>query len=745
MMSTQQRYVANNYKYKAFISYSHSDEKWASWLHKALEAYRPPKGLVGQETPYGPVPARFAPVFRDREELATSTSLGDTLTEALRASACQVVICSPRAAKSRWTNEEILAFKRLGKAHRIFALIVDGEPGASENPETADEECFPPALIHELGEDNELTDIRTEPIAADARPGKDPKQAAKLKLLAGMLGVGYDDLRQREVQRRQRRMMMLTAAAVVGMTITSGLAITAYVARLEAEEQRRIAEIEAETARQTTEFMVGLFEVSDPSEALGNSITAREILDKGVERIDEELREQPEIQATLMDTMGTVYTSLGLYDVAIPLVAKSAERRRAIFGDEHLDVARSLDHLGEVQALKADYNEAEKNLREALAVRRDLLGSNAPDVADTLTQLAYVLTEKGDYKGAEPLIRESLDIRRAVFGESHSDVADSLEELGLNLFDQGDLDQSMTVLQQAVAMRRETHGELHPDLSDAINNLAYVMEAAGKLEKAEALFLEALGMQRRLYDEAHPAVATALSNVAYIYHVKGEYDAAESMYQELIALRKSVLGERHPDVATLLNNLAFLYYEKGDIAMALALGHDVLDMRREVLGNFHPEVAKSLNAIAIWYLEDGSLETAEALLREAVEINMAVHGDNHPDVADSLTLLASCLVAQERFDEAYEQAGAARRMYEAALPDGHWLTAVAASTEGAALTGLQKYAEAEVLLVDGYTVLSNDANAIPAFVDEAGERLVSLYEDWGKPDKAAQVLAMAER
>jgi hypothetical protein len=104
-----------------------------------------------------------------------------------------------------------------GKAHRIFALIVDGEPGASDNPEIADQECFPPALIHELGEDNELSEIRSEPIAADARPGKDPKQAAKLKLLAGMLGVGYDDLAQREAHRRHRRMMVLTTAAFIGI------------------------------------------------------------------------------------------------------------------------------------------------------------------------------------------------------------------------------------------------------------------------------------------------------------------------------------------------------------------------------------------------------------------------------------------------------------------------------------------------------------------------------------------------
>jgi hypothetical protein len=339
----------------------------------------------------GRIPERFAPVFRDREELATSTSLGEMLTESLRASACQIVICSPRAAKSRWTNEEIIAFKRLGKAHRIFALIVDGEPGASENPETADLECFPPALIHELGEDNELSDVRSEPIAADARPGKDPRQAAKLKLLAGMLGVGYDDLRQREVQRRQRRMMVLTTAAFVGMTITSGLAVTAYLARLEAEEQRRIAEIEAETARQTTQFMVGLFEVSDPSESLGNTITAREILDKGAERIDNELVEQPEIQATLMDTMGTVYTSLGLYPEAARLVDKSVQKRRELFGDAHPEVAASLTHLGEVQTLSADYKDAEQNLRESLEMRRTAFGSSSDEVAESLTRLGDVL------------------------------------------------------------------------------------------------------------------------------------------------------------------------------------------------------------------------------------------------------------------------------------------------------------------------------------------------------------------
>jgi hypothetical protein len=114
-------------KYRAFISYSHRDEKWAAWLHAALETYRVPKSLVGQTTAVGPVPARLAPVFRDREELPTATDLGNILTQALRDSAFQIVICSPPAARSRWVGEEVLTFKRLGRSDRVLCLIVDGD------------------------------------------------------------------------------------------------------------------------------------------------------------------------------------------------------------------------------------------------------------------------------------------------------------------------------------------------------------------------------------------------------------------------------------------------------------------------------------------------------------------------------------------------------------------------------------------------------------------------------------------
>lgn len=737
--------MAAHYKYRAFISYSHSDEKWAAWLHRSLETYRIPRQVVGSATEFGPVPERLAPVFRDREELSTATSLGDTLTQALRDSACQIVICSPRAAKSRWTNEEILTFKRLGRSHRIFCLIVDGEPGASADPATADQECFPPALIYEIGDDGQLTDVRSEPIAADARPGKDPKQAAKLKLIAGMLGVEYDSLRQREAHRRHRRMMVLTAAAFTGMAVTSGLAITAYFARVEAEQQRNEAQRQAETQRRTTQFFVDMFRVSDPSEARGNTVTVREVVDKGAARIEVELADQPEVQASLMDAMGTLYTGLGLYDSALPLVAKALYSRQQLFGDMNTDVASSLTHLGEVQALTAEYDTAEENLRKSLAVRRELLGDESPEVADTLTQLSYVLTRRGEFTEAEPLIREALAIRKAAHGNEHEDVAESLEALGLNLFDRGDLAGALPVLREAVAMRRATQGDLPPGpaLASALNNLGFVLLETGELEEAERLFAESLDIKRVVFNnEAHNEIAMGLNNVAYVLHIQGDFDSAELMYRELVEMQTSLLGKNHPDVAGSMNNLAFLYHDRGDTAAAIELAQESLAIKRAAYGNEHPEVARSLNVIAMWSMEEGDYATAEPMLRESLAMNEESLGRTHPDVAGSLTLLASCLVGRGAHDEALGLAVEARRIFSETLPPDHWRTAVAKSTEGAALAGMQRYEEAEPLLVSSHEILIKDESALGLFVAEATRRLEAMYVAWGKPDKAAEYRAM---
>jgi tetratricopeptide (TPR) repeat protein len=726
------------FKYRAFISYSHADEEWAKWLHKSLETYKVPKRLVGRESEFGPVPERLTPVFRDRDELATATSLGEILTRALEQSACQLVICSKKSAKSRWVNEEIKTFKRLGKSHRIFALIVDGEPGSSANPATADEECFPPALIYKMGADGQLTDEPTEPIAADVRPGKDSRLDVKLKLIAGMLGVGLDELKQREVQRRHRQMMWLVSASIAGMAITSSLAAAAWFARNEAERQRVRAESEAETARQTTRFMIDLFKVSDPSEALGNSITAREILDKGAARIDTELSGQPAIQATLMDTMGTVYTSLGLYQPAVDLVRKGYERRLKLWGPDHAEVADSLGHLGEVLTEKSDYDEAERSLLEALEVRRKLLGPQSDEVAGTLTQLADLYRLKGEYKAAESSASEALAIRRKIRGaKPHPDVALGLEVLGVIHAGAGEYDKAVKVLREAAAMQQALHPSAHPDVARAIDNLSSTLMDQGKADEAEPLSRLAVSMNRRLYGDVHPATAAGLNNLAYVLETRGQFDEAEAAYREALAINKKLLGDSHPRNAQIISNIAYVEYAKGETDAAVRTMRDSLEMSQKELGPDHPDVAARAVSLARWLIDAGKYDEARTLVEDALTIRRKALGLKHPQFAGTITLKAYLLLSMGQFEEARKLAASSRSTLLESLPPDSWQVAAAMNIEGAALARLGRYAEAEPLLVGSQQGLAKAP--IPNLAALGRQRLIELYERWGKLAEAQKL------
>ena len=229
-------------RYYAFLSYSHRDEDVAEWLHEAIEQFRVPPRLVGRLTDHGSVPPRLSPVFRDRGELAASDDLSEEIEEALAGSRFLIVLCSPAAVTSRWTNAEIESFKRLHPDAAVLAAIVDGEPFASEIPGREAEECFPLALRQKYDRRGRATGKRAEPIAADLREEGDGRQQGLLKIIAGMLDVGLDELVRREGRRRQRRLMFVSGASLLGMLISVGLAVTAIQSRDAARDQRREAE-----------------------------------------------------------------------------------------------------------------------------------------------------------------------------------------------------------------------------------------------------------------------------------------------------------------------------------------------------------------------------------------------------------------------------------------------------------------------------------------------------------------------
>jgi tetratricopeptide (TPR) repeat protein len=732
-------------KYLAFLSYSHRDAKWGSWLHKALESYRPPKQIVGKVTARGTVPKRLVPIFRDREELASATDLGTVIDEALRLSGCQIVICSPSAARSRWVNEEILAFKRLGREDRIFCLIVGGEPNASDDPARAEEECFPPALRYRLGSDGNLSSVRTEPIAADARPGKDGRGNAKLKLIAGILGVGFDALRQREQSRRQRQLFAIASGALAGMVITSGLATVAIIERSSAQRQTVIAKREAETARQTTAFLVDLFRISDPSEARGNAMTAREVLDKGSERIATQLTNQPGIQATLMDTLGTVYMGLGLYVQAKPLLDSAVGKRRGLAPAEPAQLALSLSHVGDLQTYRAEYPDAEKAYRQAIALQRALPPDQRDDVAlaRSLYGLGNELENRGQFDEAERTLNEALTLQQRLFKGANADTARTLQVLAWAIRER-DPNEAIPPMRRAVAMQRELWGsEPYPDYAAAVNDLGLLLRDQGEYDESERLLRESLAMEQRLVGDKHPAMALALNNLALVLWRKGDLKEAESTYRQALAMQRELLGEVHPDVANTLNNLAFVLYDSGDARGALQTEGESLAIYRKLFSEDNPDVARTMNRLGYWLTETHDYAAADHYLTEALAMRRRLFPPSHPEIASSLLHVAILQVAQHKYQEALVSARTASEIYTAALSATNWKTAIAESINGAALAGIGQYPEAEQHLVQSYTVLSNDAGAPAMYRKLARSYLEGLYRSWGRPSDARRYAEVA--
>jgi tetratricopeptide (TPR) repeat protein len=668
--------------------------------------------LIGEVTDRGAVPKRLSPIFRDREELPSATDLGALINAALEGSAAQIVICSPQAAQSKWVNEEIVAFKRLGREERILCIIVDGEPNATDLPGRESEECFPPALRFRLGPDGNLSSTRTEPIAADARPGKDGKNGAKLKLISGLLGVGYDALRRREQQRRNARLLAFSFAAAAGMVLTTGLAAYALIQRGAAQRAALRAEAEARTSKEATRFLVDLFKIFDPSEARGNTVTAREMMDKGAVRIETELADQPAIQATLMDTVGTVYMGLGLYTQARPLIDGAVAKRRTLAGLDPLDLSDSLSHQGDLMALQADYDAGEKAYREAIRIESAAPHdpSSQAKLANSLYGLGALLAKQGRPTDAQQSLQEALERQKKLYGETHPAVARTLKDLANAVADGGDLKTAIPLMERAVAMQRELRGnEPHPDLAEVLNDMGALLWRQGDVDGCEKYFRESLAMNRRLLGDKHPEIANGLENVAMSIQDKGDLAGAEKLYRQSLAMRRELQGENHPEVGRTLLNLASLQYDRGETGEALTNMRAVLGIYRKAYPKDHPETARVLNVIGSWLTMAGEYAQADTYLEEGLAMRRRLLNDQHPDVASSLIALAILRVDEKSFTEALKLARDAKSIYTTALSADHWRTGLAECAEGAALTGMGRYAEAEKPLTHGHAIVSKES------------------------------------
>ena len=405
-------------RYYAFLSYSHRDKDLADWLHRELERFRVPHSLAGKLTANGVVPRRLTPIFRDQQDLSAGADLGEEIKAALAASQFLLVLCSPEAAKSRWTNAEIESFKRTRPEGCVLAAVVGGEPFATDMPGREAEECFPPALRYKYDRRGHQTAKRAEPLAADFRDSGDGRRLAFLKLVAGMLGVALDDLVQRESVRRHRRMAWLAAGSLSGMVITSALAVTAIQSRNEAREQRRQAE-------GLVGFMLG--DLKDKLEPIGrldalDAVGSRALAyyqhqDKS-ELSDDALAQRSRaltLMGEIANTRGDLDGALGRYREAM---ASTDELARRYPNDPQrlFDHAQNVFWVGEVAHQRGQMGEAERAMRAYKGLADSMVAIQPEnrkwqlEVKYANSSLAALLYEQRHFPEASRLFQQALKI-----------------------------------------------------------------------------------------------------------------------------------------------------------------------------------------------------------------------------------------------------------------------------------------------------------------------------------------------
>lgn len=454
--------MAEDSRYRAFISYSHADQAWARRLHRALETYRVPGHLVGQTTRKGTVPRRLSPIFRDRDDLSASGDLSASVREALSRSDTLIVICSPAAAVSRWVNEEIRVYRELNPDGDVLAAILSGEPEAEASGQPTDRECFPPNLRASGG-------VVAEPVAADFRRSGDGRRMALLKLVAGLLDLHLDQLIQRDLQRRQRRVTVITGAAIaLSLTMTT-LTILAISARSEAE--RRKAE-----AEDLIEFMlsdlraklepVGRLDVLD---AVGEKVIAYYDGRNALNLSSDDLGRR----ARAFHLLGEIDSAEGDLDGAYRHFGTAYEATSRILAVDPTSSARIYEHaqsafwVGYFAWRRSDFDTAETRFIEYRDLSQRLL-ADEPGNLEWLAEAAYAHSNLGTvYVGRNRLREAQTEFRQA-----------------LTLF-------------QTIAERSPDNEQALIDVADAYGWMAQVAEPLDGREPA----MDALRNQIRVYEE----------------------------------------------------------------------------------------------------------------------------------------------------------------------------------------------------------------------------------------------------
>lgn len=434
--------------------------------------------------------------------------------------------------------------------------------------------------------------------------------------------------------RRHGLVLGFTAALVV---MLAGFSITTYIQARHIEHERDVAEAERERARAEQEraeavsaFLIDSFKRADPSKSRGKEITAREILDSGARRVASELRAQPALQATLLDTIGSVYLGLSLPGDAQPLIEQGLSVRRSLFGENSLDVAHSLYSLNRVYQQQGELPAAEKLAQQSLDITRKLTAPDSLETAASLCRLGAIKQSMWALDAARDLFDGCLRIRIARLGRDHELVTVPMDNLARIAQAKGDFATAERLYREALDIDRRTNGEDHPWYIRHLTNLATALHEQGKLDDAGPLYREALALSRQVNTETHFDTIDIMTNLGRYQMDAGDLDGAQKTYEAVLRLNLEHRGNRQEHVGYTLESLGALAYKRNRLPAAERYYREALDIYREKLPADHAYAAATASKLGTVLIESARPEQAERVLRGAVAAWSAPQ--NHDDV-----------------------------------------------------------------------------------------------------------------
>jgi tetratricopeptide (TPR) repeat protein len=417
---------------------------------------------------------------------------------------------------------------------------------------------------------------------------------------------------------RRNRVAVLAGAAIALALLTGAAAATVGLVR--ARRANALAVQEAATARQVSDFLVSLFDLSSPDRSRGNVVTARELLDSGAVKLGTDLADQPVVQARMMNTIGRVYRELGLYPEAESLMVSAlAIQRRQSGGGRAAELAQSLTALGALYRDQGRYDLADSTLRRAVALAGGLAQPH-PVLTDALAALSELYRQRGQYAAADSTGRLRLGILTRVVGPDAAETRDELTTIASVAAEQGRPAAAESLFRQVLAATLRASGPESQRTASAMGNLASALFEQGRLDEADSLYRRQLAIDSAVYGIDHVRVAIDFYNLANVLSDRKQHDAAIAMYERARTTWERALGPEHPYVAAALTSIANNYSTTGRDSAAIPLLQRAIAIREHTLAPDHPFIATSYHDLGTSELRLRHFADAERDLGKALRM-----------------------------------------------------------------------------------------------------------------------------